>query len=784
MITDMFKFSSLRTRMTALYSVTFGVALLFISVGIYWAISTNAESNVRAELASSSKVIDRVWSMRTQQLRDAAAPLAQDFGFRGAVASDDDETMRSALQNMASRLNSPNAFIVKYDGRVVGLDQAQDAASATDLWSELDEGWQSGALRYNGTTYQGVAAEINAPALIGWLVVARPLDDKELQSLSSLSSIPLHAAILRRDGASKWVFDKTGMSVTEPSTLSLVNSLKSDTRQDTSGLMRVLDDAVVHVRPLGTSGTDVQTVLVLEYSISAALAQYDSLKYAVGVTGLLGLLLVLLASSRLAHGISRPIAALEEAATRLQHGERITVAVSSHDEIGRLSETFNNMSAEIVEREHRISHMAFHDALTNLPNRVLFNEQLELALRQATHRKGELAVLCLDLDNFKIINDTLGHPIGDALLKAVAERLSVVAGSNLVARLGGDEFAILLTDEKQHIRAEQTARSIIDAIIEPMELDGHQIVVGASIGIALSPTDSVVGDDLMKHADLALYKSKEGGRGTFRFFETEMDEQAQTRRSLEMDMRNAINNGEFELYFQPLFDLSKNDFCGFEALIRWNHPTRGLVSPIEFIPVAEETGLIIPIGAWVIQEACRHAQQWPDTIRVAVNVSTVQFRSTGLNATILQALAASGLAPNRLEIEITESIFLDNSAAILGVLHGLRSLGVRIALDDFGTGYSSLSYLRSFPFDKLKIDRSFIVELLQDKDAGAVVRAITDLASALGMETTAEGVEEAGQLDALRMHGCTNVQGYLFSKPVAAGAVHALIADQYLRAAA
>jgi predicted signal transduction protein with EAL and GGDEF domain len=350
--------------------------------------------------------------------------------------------------------------------------------------------------------------------------------------------------------------------------------------------------------------------------------------------------------------------------------------------------------------------------------------------------------------------------------------------------LGGDEFAVLLTDESQQLRPEQVARTIIEAVRQPLGVDGNQLVVGASIGIALAPADGNTADDLMKHADLALYKSKEGGRGTFRFFEAQMDEQAQQRRELEMDMRSGLANGEFELYFQPLFDLSKNAFCGFEALIRWNHPKRGMISPLDFIPVAEETGLIVPIGEWVIQEGCRHARHWPDNIRVGVNVSTVQFRSPGLVAIVMQALAASGLSPNRLEIEITESIFLDSTDAILKVLHGLRALGVRIALDDFGTGYSSLSYLRSFPFDKIKIDRSFIIELMQDKDAGAVVRAITDLAGALGMETTAEGVEEAGQLEALRTHGCTNVQGYLFSKPVTASEALVLISGEAGRAAA
>jgi diguanylate cyclase (GGDEF)-like protein len=415
---------------------------------------------------------------------------------------------------------------------------------------------------------------------------------------------------------------------------------------------------------------------------------------------------------------------------------------------------------------------------------VLLNEQLEQLLRQSAHRGSDVAVICLDLDNFKIVNDTLGHPVGDALLQAVAYRLRDIAGDALVARLGGDEFAILLDSHDAQTDAEKLSRSLIAAVSLPLEIDGHQLAIGTSIGISLASTDGSDTDTLMKNADLALYKAKEEGRGTFRFFEAELNARAQTRRTIEMDLRAALANGELELYFQPLFDLTHNEFSAFEALLRWNHPTRGQISPVEFIPIAEDTGLIIPIGEWVIKEACRHAQSWSSAVRVAVNVSIVQFRNSGLNGIIVQALAASGLDPNRLEIEITESIFLDNNDSNLSVLHGLRSLGVRIALDDFGTGYSSLSYLRSFPFDKLKIDRSFIMELLEGNAASAIVRAITDLARALGMETTAEGVEEECQLEELRRLGCTNVQGYLFSRPVAASDVEALLGGQEIRAVA
>jgi predicted signal transduction protein with EAL and GGDEF domain len=316
---------------------------------------------------------------------------------------------------------------------------------------------------------------------------------------------------------------------------------------------------------------------------------------------------------------------------------------------------------------------------------------------------------------------------------------------------------------------------MIDAIAQPFATGGHELAVGASVGIVLFPADGRDSDTLMKNADLALYQAKQEGRGTYRFFEAEMNARAQARRLLEADLRRALAGGELELYFQPLFDLEADRICAFEALLRWNHPTRGLVSPVEFIPVAEETGLIVPIGNWVLQEACRQARNWPSDISVAVNVSSVQFRKSGLANAVMQALAVSGIDPARLELEITESIFLENSDATLSVLHSLRALGIKIALDDFGTGYSSLSYLQSFPFDKIKIDRSFIQELLNRPGASAIVQAIIDLARALGMETTAEGVEDSAQLSELRIHGCSSVQGFLFSRPVKAADAMRLI---------
>jgi diguanylate cyclase (GGDEF)-like protein len=443
--------------------------------------------------------------------------------------------------------------------------------------------------------------------------------------------------------------------------------------------------------------------------------------------------------------------------------------------------TFEDIT-EWQQAQEQISHMARHDALTNLPNRTLFREQLEKALRLAK-RADQLAVLCLDLDHFKEINDSLGHPIGDALLKEVARRLGeCVTEHDTVARLGGDEFAVVqFCSDCDPSAVALLASHIVEKIGVPYDIGGHQLVVGVSIGISLAPEDGKNPDELLKKADLALYRAKADGRGTYRFFETGMDARAQARRLLELDLRAALKRDEFEVYYQPIRDIARDSVVAFEALVRWNHPLRGMIAPLNFIPLAEETGLIVPLGDWVLRSACADAAGWSRDVDVAVNLSPVQFKNPNLVSSVMAALQASGLAAHRLELEITESVLLQNSEATLAVLHELRAFGVRISLDDFGTGYSSLSYLRSFPFDKIKIDRSFISELATRDDSVAIVRAVTGLGKSLGIVTTAEGVETEAQFDLLRLEGCTQVQGYLFSPPRPAAEVEGMLSKPRAR---
>jgi diguanylate cyclase (GGDEF)-like protein len=434
---------------------------------------------------------------------------------------------------------------------------------------------------------------------------------------------------------------------------------------------------------------------------------------------------------------------------------------------------------DITERrrdEARIAFLAQHDVLTTLPNHALLHERMEHALAGMRESGRRLAVFMLDLDRFKEVNDTLGHSMGDALLKAVTDRLrSCVRETDMIARLGGDEFSIVQQVTEPAVEAAALARRIQDAVAAPFDLDGHHVSIGISIGIAIAPEDGADPDELLKNADLALYRAKSEARGVFRFFEAEMDRRMQDRRSLERDMRNALANGEFVLHYQPLVNIERNEISGFEALLRWTHPERGTIAPADFIPLAEETGLIVPIGEWVLRQACADAAAWPRHLKIAVNVSVAQFKSRDFVELVVGTLAASGVAPERLELELTESLMLQDEHGSLAILNRLHKHGVRIALDDFGTGYSSLSYLQRFPFDKIKIDRCFITDIAEPDGSSSIVQAVVTIAADRHMTTTAEGVETEQQRDLLRELGCSEMQGYLFSPPKPAAEIRPML---------
>jgi len=422
--------------------------------------------------------------------------------------------------------------------------------------------------------------------------------------------------------------------------------------------------------------------------------------------------------------------------------------------------------------------LARQDSVTGLANRYLFRKRLEEQLNLVS-KQDLIAVHCIDLDCFKDVNNAFGHPIGDLLLRAVAERLSgVIRKVDTAARLGGDEFAIvqpLITNKEQAVAL---ARRLIEVMCKPYRIDGHNLLLSGSVGVAIASNDEESADRLLKNADMALCCAKADGRGTYRFFEPEMDARLQARRTLELSLRTALSKQEFEVFYQPIINLNDNTIASFEALIRWHHPEKGMISPAEFIPIAEETGLIVPLGEWIIHKACGDAASWPESVKVAVNLSPIQLMSPNLMAAVANAIAVSGLAPRRLEFEITEAVLMQNTEVTIATLHRLRDLGVHITMDDFGTGYSSLSYLRSFPFEKIKIDRSFVKGLGEGEESAAIVRAVAGLAQSLKMTTTAEGVETEQQMQHVRALGCTEMQGFLFSPPVCLGEVARLFDTQ------
>ncbi len=442
--------------------------------------------------------------------------------------------------------------------------------------------------------------------------------------------------------------------------------------------------------------------------------------------------------------------------------------VSTHEDI-----------TEQRQIEEQVNHLVRYDTLTDLPNRMHFLEEMEHA-ETGLLRGESFAVLAINLDHFKAINDTMGHAVGDAVLRQAAARLlAATRTGDILARLAGDEFALLLRPIEGPVEAAGIAEQLISAFSAPFEIEGRTVQVGTSVGIAMAPGDGTSTDALMKNADLALHKAKREGRSVYHFFEPGMDASLQRRRVIEAGLQTALQRQELHLVYQPLIRLKDNAVSCFEALLRWDHPVLGAVSPAEFIPVAEETGLIVPIGEWVLGQACAAGTSWPGDIRVAVNLSPIQFKNRSLADLVQSVLDQTGLAPHRLELEITESLLLADSEPVLATLHGLRSSGIRIAMDDFGTGYSSLSYLRSFPFDKIKIDRSFMRGLTGRDDDMAIIKAIVGLGHSLGMSTTAEGIETKAQLDAVRTQGCDEVQGFYFSRPIHPEAIGALLENPF-----
>ncbi len=486
-----------------------------------------------------------------------------------------------------------------------------------------------------------------------------------------------------------------------------------------------------------------------------------------------------------AGGERRNIGIVREVVGRHKDGSPFPLELTVSEACVNGRRVFTGVVRDISKRkaaQEQANHLALHDPLTGLPNRRLLQDRLTNALAQARRKRGLVAVLLLDLDDFKAVNDTLGHPAGDALLQAIARRLSgILRVSDTLARLGGDEFALVQVGARQPADIAILAQKVLAALASPFDLGGQEAYISTSLGIALFPDDGGDTHDLLKNADLALYRAKAEGRGRFRFFEPAMDAEIRTRQRTGRELRQALERGEFVLHYQPRFDLARGAITGAEALLRWLHPQRGLVPPGEFVPHAEAAGLIVPLGAWVLAEACRQARGWSEAghgLTVGVNVSPAQLRHPDMLQTVDDALSSSGLRPMLLELEITEGLLVEATDGVRGCLAGLAARGVQLAIDDFGTAYSSLAYLRRLPAQRIKIDRSFVRDIGSDAEDEAVVRAIVTLGHSLGKQVVAEGVETEAQMAFLREHGCDEAQGYLLAPPVAAEVLEGLLAAE------
>jgi len=730
------------------------IVVMLITVGVAdYGLRLYAYSIAQRDIAAGTGLVERNLASRQDEMRSAAQVVARDFGFREAFALNDRRTLESALTSLAGRAGAPLAMVVSLDGTATA-NPGSTPIDGQAMLAALNAGRNGGIVRTGRTLSLAVAAPIELPDLAGWLVLARPLGQRDLDQLAGLSGLPIEAQAADKARLDP---DLAGQAV---------GSIDHHDGRD--------GDQLVRMSALPSLDATLQPRLILRYPLASATEAYRSLRMDLAAIAMVAVLMGVLLGSRLTRGILQPLGRLAMATAAMARGEMTRVEPRGRDELASLARSFNVMVDAIEERERRITHAWLHDGLTNLPNRRFFQEKLD----RAVGRRGpdsRILVALLDIDDLSLINDTMGHAAGDALLLKFADLLQRTVPGAKVCRFGSDEFGLML----ENLSGDTDLSALVDDLARKLAIEidiaGQVIPLSVGFGVAVCPDDAQDTGTMLKNAELALGRAKADGKRGYRFFEATLDEAASRRRQLEIDLRNAVRNGEFELHFQPLFFPAQSRVKGFEALLRWDHPRRGRVSPAEFIPIAEHSGLIIPISEWVIREACRHAIGWPDAIGVAVNISASHFRVPGLVPCVINALSHSGLAPERLELEITEGVFISNFDSTLDTLRQLRALGVRIALDDFGTGYSSLSYLRAFPFDKVKIDQSFVRDLSTDASARAVVRAITALADALGMETLGEGVEDVAQYDALICEGCSMIQGYLISRPVPGSEVGAIL---------
>ncbi|WP_244817708.1 EAL domain-containing protein [Caballeronia sp. Lep1P3] len=749
---------SLRARIALVFVVLMLVAQAAAYVVINSVILKNAHENAEEQLSVAERVFGQVLRSNSQQLTQAASVAASDFGFREAVATHDSRTVESALQNHGDRIHADVVMLVDLDGKLIADSGGAGHEGMAFPFPHLirtvaKKGDASSFGMIGGKAYQLVAVPVKAPIVIAWVVMGFAIDDMLAREMSSLTS--LDVSFVAVDERGQW-----GV---------LASSLPPESLAKLKDQKQLADDGYA-TRLLRLHSEGRTGAVLLERSLIQALAPFHRLQSALLLITILGVIVSIVGSMLTARSVTRPIAALAQFSRRVGHGDYSgPIQIRHQDEIGELASAFNQMQEGIVERERRITELAYMDRLTGLPNRALFNDRLQRAIAEAARSGSPLAVMMMDLDRFKLVNDTLGHPIGDMLLCEVATRLrdALQRQTDTVARLGGDEFAVLLPGDDLAC-ARTIAARMLRALEEPITIEGQLVDVGASIGIVTYPHNGSDMNVLLRRADIAMYVAKRGNLG-YAVYDERHDHNSAERLSLMSELRQAVEHDQLTLHYQPKVDLATNRVKYVEALVRWDHPTRGFVPPDQFIPFAEQTGYIKAISRWVADKAIAQCAAWRKEgieLAVSVNVSARELIQSSLPETFQGLLDKHGVAPDCIWIEITESAIMDDPNHAIETLDRLHALGIRLSIDDFGTGYSSLSYLKRMPVHELKIDKSFVMGMAHHKDDETIVRSTIDLGHNMGLKVVAEGVENEEMMLRLKALGCDLAQGYHLSRPL------------------
>ncbi|MDX2234146.1 MAG: EAL domain-containing protein [Hyphomonadaceae bacterium] len=751
-------FTRLQTKLVVLFAGLFGLAILLCGAVVYTEVSENAGRTVRRELLASGEVFDRLWELRSSQIQDGASLLARDFGFREAVATRDDATIRSALDNLRARLDLHRAFIMDIDGAITGLDTPMDEARAAALWMALDSDPNAaGVTLIDNEPYQAIAAPILSPTLAGWVVFAVRLDAAEMAMLEKLSAIPLQASVLRREAQGAWTPVNGEDAFADARRLNrFVDAMLKP------GEARELDTrdgrVIALAKPLHELGGDGQSVLLLRYPLALALAPYRPILLAVVLVGLLGVSLVVAGSWALARQLTRPIIALDAAAQQLARGAEVSVPVETRDEIGRLAGSFNTMAAEIRARERTITHLALHDAETDLPNRVALAQFIA-----AASGDGATVVAAMGVDRFHQVRGAIGYALANALLRKIALRLGADRPGLYIARVATSILGVVYraADGEEAMRFAAALQECLNA---PIRLGDDSIDASLTIGLAFhEPGDSP--ETTVDRAGIALDQARAARRKIARFDADAYGDPARNL-SLTSDLMAALGNGGTSIFLQPKYDLRRRSVTGAEALVRWRDPRRGMVPPDLFIGMAEQTGHIRPLTDWVLGEAVA-AQA---TLRAAGHDLTIAVNVSGRlmddEDFARDAIGVIGRAGADICFEITETAVIDNPDVALRLIDRYAAAGISISIDDYGSGLSSLAYLKQIHANELKIDKTFVMSLAQGHRDALLVKSTIDLAHSLGLKVTAEGVETAEALAVLQTMGCDLAQGYFTGRPM------------------